>query len=448
MQQIRSKSKTAGAKGTFDYMAPDFAKDGAFRGDEQSDIFSFGIILHYALTGSLPFPSLGAEANRGYFIRWLGQAPPPAPDFRHPIFRVLNQANHCISRCIHPDRAARFKSFSEVIASFNEIGRRQLKHATDTYEFSEWLGKGGFGEVVRARRLRDQRVVAIKRLFGGDQSARFIREAKILRESAHPNLTEYVDFVEAKVRGDEREYYLVLEFLEGMPGAGLRERIKSSSGGLDPVETLQLFARYLDCLDHLHRKGIIHRDLKPGNLYAPAGQPHLAKIFDLGIAHDEEGTKTRGQIPGTLDYMPPEFATQGSGRGSPQSDLYSLGVTLYQTLTRKLPFPRLPKNETDAWVEFFRRSEKPSACRFEHPVFQARPELVPLLQRCLAPEAEARFQSAAAMRDEINGLLIRWELKSAGRNPEWATEATLFVKSTVMPPAPVENISPAPPADY
>ena len=433
-------SSTAGAKGTFDYMAPDFAKDGAFRGDEQSDIFSFGIILHYALTGSLPFPSLGAEANRGYFIRWLGQAPPPAPDFRHPIFRVLNQANHCISRCIHPDRAARFKSFSEVSASFNQITRRQLQHGADTYEFAEWLGKGGFGEVFRARRQRDQRSVAIKRLFGGDQSARFIREAKILREASHPNLTEYVDYVEAKVRGDEREYYLILEFLEGMPGAGLRERIKSSSAGLDPVETLQLFTRYLDCLDHLHRNGIIHRDLKPGNLYAPAGQPQRGKIFDLGIAYDDEGTKTRGQIPGTLDYMPPEFASQSSGRGSPQSDLYSLGVTLYQSLTRQLPFPRLPKAETEAWVEFFRRSEKPLTCSFTHPVFQARPELVPLLQHCLADDPAARFQNAAAMRDEINGLLMHWELASVGSHPDQATEVTLFAKPTAATMVHAEEI--------
>ena len=436
-------TSTAGAKGTFDYMAPDFAKDGKFRGDEQSDIFSFGIILHFTLTGSLPFPPLGVDANRGYFIRCLGQAPPPSPDFRHPIFRVLNQASHCISQCLHPDRAARFKSFSEVIASFNAIGRRQLKHGSEAYEFSEWLGKGGFGEVFRARRLRDQRSVAIKRLFGGDKTARFVREAKILREAAHPNLTEYVDFVEAKVRGDEREYYLVLEFLEGMPGAGLRERIKSSSGGLDPVETLQLFARYLDCLDHLHRNGIIHRDLKPGNLYAPAGQPQRAKIFDLGIAHDDEGTKTRGQVPGTLDYMPPEFASQSSGRGSPQSDLYSLGVTLYQTLTRQLPFLRLPKAEAEAWVEFFRRSEKPLAGSFTHPVFQTRPELVPLLQRCLAHEAAARFQNAAAMREAVNGLLMKWELQSAGRNPEQATEFTLFAKPTAATMVNPDEVPPA-----
>ena len=433
-------ASTAGAKGTFDYMAPDFAKDGKFRGDEQSDIFSFGIILHYTLTGSLPFPALGDDANRGYFIRWIGQAAAPAPDFRHPIFRVLNQASACVGKCINPDRAARFKSFSEVMASFKEINFRKLKHGADTYEFLEWLGKGGFGEVFKAKRQRDGRLVAIKRLFGAEQSARFVREAKILREAAHPNLTEYVDFVEAKVREDEREFYLILEFLEGMPGAGLRERVKTTVSGLEPVETLQIFARFLDCLDHLHRNGIIHRDLKPGNLYAPAGQPQRAKIFDLGIAHDDEGTKTRGQVPGTLDYMPPEFASQSSGRGSAQSDLYSLGVTLYQTLTRKLPFPRLPKSETEAWVEFFRRSEKPLPCSFEHPVFQTRPELVPLLQRCLAPAVAERFASAAAMRDEINGVLIHWELKAAGRNPDQATEATLFVKSTALPPAPLPTL--------
>ena len=131
--------------------------------------------------------------------------------------------------------------------------------------------------------------------------------------------------MEVRLRADEREYYLILEYLEGMPGASLRERIKNSASGLEAAEALRLFMGYLDCLEHLHRNGIIHRDIKPGNLYAPEHHPQKAKIFDLGIAHDEEGTRTHGQVPGTLDFMPPEFATQNSGRGSPQSDIYSIG---------------------------------------------------------------------------------------------------------------------------
>jgi len=430
-------SSAAGAKGTFDYMAPDFAlQHGGFRGDEQSDIFSFGVILYYTLAGSLPFPQLGEHADRGYYIRWLGQQMPIA-EFRHPVFRVLAHARSCIAKCIDPDRAARFKTFDEVMADFAQVGYRKLKHGSEVYEFIDWLGKGGFGEVFRARRVGDRRDVAIKRLFSTGQSARFVREAKILRAAAHPNLTEYVDFVEVRLRDDEREFYLILEYLAGMPDAGLRDRIKNSDTGLDPAEALQLFVRYLDCLEHLHQNGIIHRDIKPGNLYAPAGEPQKAKIFDLGIAHDEEGTRTHGQVPGTLDFMPPEFATQTSGRGSAQSDIYSIGVTLYQSLTKKLPFPRLPEKEAEAWIAFFRRSEKPLDCGFDHPVFKSHPELVPLLRRALAHDPKRRFETAGAMRDEIKKILLKWGVPTSDYDDEQPTAATMVVPPP-KPPVPEE----------
>jgi serine/threonine protein kinase len=271
----------AGAKGTFDYMAPDFALQHAgFRGDEQSDIFSFGIILYYTLAGCMPFPPLDDNAVAGYYNRWLGQQPPNA-EFRQPVFRILSHARTCISKCMDRDRQTRFKTFDEVMADFAQVGYRKLKHGGEAYEFRDWLGKDGFGEIFRARRISDRRDVSVKRMFSGSHSSRFVREAKILREVVHPNLIEYVDFVETRLRYDEREYYLILEYLKGMPDACLHDRIKNSDSGLDPIETLQIFARYLDCLEHLHQNGIIHRDLKPSNLYAPAGNPMLAKIINL-----------------------------------------------------------------------------------------------------------------------------------------------------------------------
>ena len=309
-----------------------------------------------------------------------------------------------------------------------------MRHGTEFYEFTDWLGKGGFGEVYRARRLSDWREVAIKRLHIAGHSDRFVREAKILRTATHPNLTEYVDFVEVRLPGDEREFYLVLEYLEGMPGASLRDRIKESDSGLNPEEVLQLFVRYLDCLEHLHCNGIIHRDIKPGNLYAPEQNPQKAKIFDLGIAHDEEGTRTHGQVPGTLDFMAPEFATQTSGRGSAQSDIYAIGVTLYQSLTKQLPFPRLPEKENDAWIAFFGRSEEPLDCPFDHPVFATHSELIPLIRRALAHNPKRRFESAAAMRDEIKNILLKWSVHTLDHDEEAPTAITL----------PVEPVAPAP----
>jgi serine/threonine protein kinase len=426
-------NSVAGAKGTFDYMAPDFAlQHGGFRGDEQSDIFSFGVILYYALTGTLPFPPLGEHAVRGYYVRWLSSQMPAASYGPHPIFRVLSGARTCISQCIDPDRKARFKTFKEVMESFGRIGYRRLKRDGEVYEFKDWLGKGGFSEVFKAKRLSDNRDVAVKRLFLTSQSARFIREAKILRGASHPNLTEYVDFVEVRNPSDEPEYYLVLEFLEGMPGAGLKNRISQSENGLDPAEVLELFIGYLDCLEHLHKKGIIHRDIKPANLYAPANNPQKGKIFDLGIAHDEEGTHTHGQVPGTLDFMPPEFAVQSSGRGSPQSDIYSLGVSLYLSLTKKLPYPALPqKEEEKMWLAFFQRAQNPLECPFDHPSFKAHPELIRLVRHAIAQDPRKRFESASAMNAELRRILKSWRtsaISEPDEHPTAITEAALLLE--------------------
>ncbi len=140
--EATATSSAAGAKGTFDYMAPDFAlQHGGFRGDEQSDIFSFGVIMHFTLAGSLPFPALGEQADRGYYIRWLGKQP-PNPEFRNPVFKVLTHARSFIGKCIASDREARFKTFAELTKEFQEIGYRKLRHGNETYEFTRWLGKG------------------------------------------------------------------------------------------------------------------------------------------------------------------------------------------------------------------------------------------------------------------------------------------------------------------
>ncbi len=411
--EATATSSAAGAKGTFDYMAPDFAlMQGGFRGDEQSDIFSFGVLLYHTLAGKLPLPPLGENAIGQYYVRWLGKSQ-PSVEYKQEVFRVIAHARTCISKCIEPDRKLRFSTFDDVVSDFAKVGYRQLKHGEETYEFIKVLGKGGFGEVFHAVRLSDKRDVAVKRLFSNGQSSRFVREAKILRDAKHPNLTEYIDFVEVRLREDEREFYLVLEYLPGMPGASLRERIKASESGLDAAEALGIFASYLSCLEHLHSNGIIHRDIKPGNLYAPEHDPRKAKIFDLGIAHDEEGTKTHGQVPGTLDYMPPEFAMQSSGRGSAQSDLYSIGVTLFETLTRKLPFPRLPSKEAEAWVAFFQRAAAQVECTFDHPIFGSHPELIPLLRKALASDPAQRQVSAKAMGDEIQHILEVWVRRKA-----------------------------------
>jgi serine/threonine protein kinase len=402
----------AGVRGSFDYMAPDFARlpyEG-FRGDETSDVFSFGVCLYQALTRKLPFGPL--EDESGYHDRWRGDKT-PGPDFNHPAFRVRPGLRNCIVKCLATHRPARFSTFAEVQAAFTQIKPLRIpplsssgQEVGDVYECVELLGAGGFGEVFLARHLRQNESVAkvaVKRLVQLDYSERFKKEARMLQELSHPNLVRYIDFHE--VESDTGpQYFLVMEYLEGMPAAGLRSRIRNPEDVMEPDAVLRLFLGYLDGLACLHQNKIIHRDIKPHNLYAPGGGPATAKIFDLGIALDLKGTRTHGPIPGSWDYMPPEFATPGTERGTPQSDMYSLGVTLFQALTRTLPFP-----PAKTWLDFLARAESPVPCAFDHPVFEQRPELVPLLQRALAPRAEDRYRTAVEMRDAVQDILTASE---------------------------------------
>jgi serine/threonine protein kinase/formylglycine-generating enzyme required for sulfatase activity len=408
-------TSSGGLLGSWDYMACDFvlmSQESNFRGDQQSDIFSFGVCFYQLLTGSLPYPPLGGNAQIAYFQRYMSPEKLPKVKFTHPIFSVLRGARACVEKCLTFDRATRYKTFTEALTAARLIQRRTLQHGDEEqYEYLEYIGKGGFGKVYRARRMRDGLEVAIKEVMADRNASRFVREAKMLKVTQHPHLVQYLDFVEVSERGmgEERRLFLVLEYLPGMPQAGLSHRIKIAPNGLDPVEVLRFFSAFLDCLEYLHQNTIIHRDIKPGNLYAPAKAPEQARIFDLGIAHDTDGTKTHGQVPGTLDYMPAEFATQGGERGSAQSDIYSMGVTLYQALTGKLPFERLPDDEKMAWTNWYMRCEKPPELPFTHAVFSAHPELEKLLRSALALRPQDRFASAKAMRLEIETILENWD---------------------------------------
>ena len=397
---------TAGWKGTFDYMAPDFITIGGFRGDEVSDIFSLGVCFYQALTGVLPYEPLGATAHIGYLNRWR-DASAPSPSFRPGVFRVLNAARTVIAKCLAVQRGERYPSFMALLEDFRKIHYRRLRHKSkEEYELLAVLGRGGFGEVFKARRVSDGLLVAVKYLFAEKQSDRFLKEAKILHQYPHPNLVKYVDFMVLKGTGGEKQYFLIMEFLEGMPGWTLRHRIKNE-GGLDVAEVVTIFSNYLAALQFLHNSArpIIHRDIKPGNLYAPMGQPDKAKIFDLGVARDVTGTVTVGGVPGTLDYMAPEFAEVGGDRGSPQSDLYALGLCLYEALTGKPVFERLPTDLNSAWVAFQDRIRKPPQIAFDDEVFTRHPRLKQVITRALCEKPAQRHAGAAEMRAALEDAL-------------------------------------------
>ncbi len=205
------------------------------------------------------------------------------------------------------------------------------------YRILRRLGEGGMGKVYLAQPEAGGELVAIKVLPPSKAAAeeqalhRFRREMDLSRRVKHPNLAKTIDV------GRERNvYFMILEYVRG---CSLYEMIKSESGGPFRVpDAAQFFLKVLAGLGAAHEVGLIHRDVKPSNLMVtPNGD---AKILDLGLARmlGEEGGLTRPNVViGTLDYASPEQLGDAA-RADQRSDLYSVGCTLYFTLTGHPPF--------------------------------------------------------------------------------------------------------------
>ena len=366
-------------KGTYDYMAPDFMTP-AFRGDERSDIFSLGVVLHEALTGRTPYRKSGGKGFEP-FARWQersqrllsGGEGLKELDVSRRIGKVLIYADDVLRKMLDPDRTKRCPDFNGLRGLLAAIDLHRIHSDGDgigdvkSYTLLRFIGKGGFGEVYKARQDKTGELVAVKRLVEERDGARFQKEAKVLKKLHDPDgrFVHFVDYFWSKPDPFfGRNVYLVMGYLPGMPGNSLSDAIERANGnGLDVRMVLNAFIRYAQGLAVLHRDGIIHRDIKPSNLYFPDGLPEKSAIMDFGIVRDLSGTTTRGTLPGTLDYMPFELFDGNNNRGDAKSDIYALGLCLYRALTGMRAYPVLPKDLPGAMAEIIRRKtakEKPN----------------------------------------------------------------------------------------
>jgi eukaryotic-like serine/threonine-protein kinase len=206
------------------------------------------------------------------------------------------------------------------------------------YETSERLGSGGMSNVYKATDRILERTVAVKILaehLSDDERfvARFRREALAVARLIHPNIVQVYDS-----GVDDGRHYIVMEYVAGRSGAQLLQR----HGPLEPEAAAEIGIQACSGLDYAHRRGIIHRDVKPGNLMmngGPVGSGDLVvKLTDFGIARAIEQTRITqvGSVVGTAAYLSPEQVR--GDEATPATDVYALGVVLYQFLTGRLPY--------------------------------------------------------------------------------------------------------------
>jgi eukaryotic-like serine/threonine-protein kinase len=258
------------------------------------------------------------------------------------------------------------------------------------YLLSDLLGTGGMAEVFLAHdRIlgRDLALKVLREHFAKDASfvGRFRREARNAAALNHPNVVQVYD----QGRSEDGRYYIAMEHV---PGGNLKDRI-DRAGPLDPAEAARLASQIAEALRVAHERGIVHRDVKPQNvLLDEAGD---AKVADFGIALAASRSSTSGTnlLFGTAGYMSPE---QGMGEPvGPASDLYSLGVVLYEMLTGELPFAA----EGPLATAMKHVTEQPLPPRKRNPSI---PEgMDALVMGLLAKKPENRYGSAAELVGDL-----------------------------------------------
>src|SRR5215203_5666993 len=289
------------------------------------------------------------------------------------------------------------------------------------YDVVRPLGSGGMGEVYLARDRvlgRDVALKVLRRQYAGDDefAERFKREAMSAASLSHPNIVQVYDRGET----EEKASYIAMEYV---PGGTLKERI-SREGPIEAADAAALGAQVAEALGAAHERGMVHRDIKPQNVILTAGG--TAKVADFGIARASSSVtiSRTGSVMGTAGYMSPE---QALGKpATPKSDLYSLGVVLFEALTGELPYT----------------ADNPIVVSMKHvnePVCPPR-EIDPtvpegmnaLVTRLMAKDPEDRYASAEELADDL------WKI-SRGREP---TAASVVAEPTRPQRAPVAASNP------
>jgi serine/threonine protein phosphatase PrpC len=286
------------------------------------------------------------------------------------------------------------------------------------YRLLDFVGAGGMGEVYRAAHVRTGEIVAVKLLLnaqGADMLQRFRNEAHIHAALRHRNIAAMREFI-----ADGATPAIVMEYIDG---DSLDQRIRHT-GSVSTREALQLFAPVVDAVAYMHQRGVLHRDIKATNVkIARDGSPRL---LDFGIAKSAQSPKltAEGAVIGTWHYLSPEQLQTGIAES--RSDVWALGVLLYEMLTGRLPF------EGGGVVQLTERilaAEYLPASRTHRSV---PPDLDRVIARCLTVRLDKRYQTARELLSDVQAI------NPSGSTPRHAMRASVpAVVETPVRPSPI-----------